>query len=295
MKRLAVAVLLVSVLGMVGFGFEGSIVFQGGHGAKALGMGGAFCALANDGTAALWNPAGIAMMDTNIWLGGATANLFGMVGYQYIAAGYKFGDYAVGLGWGNAAAGAQYSANLYLGTVGVKIGDFGTIGANLKYYTETIAGTTASGFGFDIGLLVPVTPEIAIGIIAKDVGGTTIANQTVTSVYGAGMGLKLLDGGLVLAADVALDGSFNPLNLGAGIEFVVIENLAVRAGVAVPEINFSDYYFSVGAGFSIAGLTIDAAYVLKSEPGETLVLSATFSFDELFGTPTTTPEPGPTE
>lgn len=291
MKRLAVAVLLVGVLGAVGLGYEGSIVFQGGHGAKALAMGGAFCALANDGSLALWNPAGIALTGANIWLGGATSNLFGMVGYQYIAGGYKFGDYAVGLAWGNATAGTQYGANLYLGTVGAKIGDFGVLGANLKYYSETIAGTTASGFGFDLGLLVPLTPEISVGIVAKDVG-TTIANQTVTSVYGAGMGLKLLDGALVLGADVALDGAFQPLNLGAGIEFVLIENLAIRAGITVPQINFADYYFSVGAGFGIAGLTIDAAYVLKSAPGESLVLSATFSFDELFGT--TTPEPGPT-
>jgi len=294
MKRLAVAVLLVSVMASVGLGttYSGSIVFQGGHGARALGMGGAFCALANDGSLALWNPAGIALTGANIWLGGATSNLFGMVGYQYIAGGYKFGDYAVGLAWSNATAGAKYGANLYLGTVGVKIGDFGVVGANLKYYSETVDGSTASGFGFDLGLLFPLTPEIAVGVVAKDVGGTTIAGQTVTSVYGAGMGLKLLDGALVLGADVALDGAFQPLNLGAGIEFVLIENLAIRAGITVPEIKFTDYYFSVGAGFGIAGLTIDAAYVLKGQPGESLVLSATFSFDQLFGT--TTPEPGPT-
>ncbi|MDD3493366.1 MAG: hypothetical protein PHZ19_07735, partial [Candidatus Thermoplasmatota archaeon] len=157
--------------------------------------------------------------------------------------------------------------------------------------SETIAGTATSGFGFDVGLLMPITPEISVGIVAKDIG-TTIADQGVTSVYGAGMGMKLLDGALVIAADVALDGTFNPLNLGAGIEFVLIENLAVRAGITVPEFAFTDSYLSVGAGFAIAGLTIDAAYVLREEPGESLVLSATFNFDELFAP--TTPEPGPT-
>jgi hypothetical protein len=297
MKRLAVAVLLVSVLGMIGLGYEGSIVFQGAHGARALSMGGAFTALATDGTAALWNPAGLALMAQDIWLGGATSNLFGMVGYQFVAGGYKFGDYAVGLSWATASAGVRYTANMYMGTVGVRIGDFGTIGANVKYYSETIVGMddvarTASGFGFDLGFLMPLTPEISIGIVAKDVGGTTIANQTVTSVYGVGMGLRLLDGALLLAADMSLDGGFEPLNLGAGIEFVLIENLAVRAGITVPELVFTDYYFSVGAGFAIAGLTIDAAYVLKTEPGESLVLSATFAFGELFAP---TPEPGPAE
>lgn len=290
MKRLAVAVLLVGVLGMVGLGYQRSIVFQGAHGAKALSMGGAFCALANDGTAALWNPAGLALIPTDIWLGGATSNRFGMFGYQYVAGGYKFGDFAVGLAWGNATAGTQYGANLFLGTVGTKIGDFGVAGANLKYYTETLAGTAQSGFGFDLGVLLPLTPEISIGIVAKDLG-TTIAGQTVLSQYGAGLAVKLLDGALALAADVSLDGAFQPLNLGAGIEFILIENLAVRAGITVPEINFADYYFSVGAGFAIAGLTIDAAYVLNAKPGESLVLSATFAFGELFAP--TTPEPGP--
>ncbi len=291
MRKLAVAVLLVGVLGLIGLGYEGSIVFQGAHGAKGLAMGGAFCALADDGTAALWNPAGLALMGGSIWIGGATSQLFGMVPYQFIAGGYKFGDYAVGLAWSNATAGAQYAANLYLGTVGVKIGDFGVVGANVKYYSETVAGSAASGFGFDLGFLMPLTPEIAIGIVAKDVGGTTVGGQTVTGMYGAGMGLKLLDGALVLAADVSLDGAFQPLNLGAGIEIVLIENLAVRAGITVPEFAFTDYYFSVGAGFAIAGLTIDAAYVLMKEPGESLVLSATFAFGELFAP--TTPEPGP--
>jgi len=291
MKRLAIAVLLVGVLGLIGFGFEGSIVFQGAHGARGLAMGGAFTALANDGTAALWNPAGLALVGEEIWLGGATSNLFGMVGYQYIAGGYTFGDYAVGLSWANVTAGAHYVANMYMGTVGLRLGDFGVIGANLKYYSETIAERTATGFGFDLGFLMPLTPEIAIGIVAKDVGGTTVGDQRVPSMYGAGMGLRLLDGALLLAADVSLDAGFEPLNLGAGIEFVLIENLAVRAGITVPEFVFADYYFSVGAGFAIAGLTIDAAYVLMREPGESLVLSATFAFGELFAP--TPPEPGP--
>lgn len=297
MKRLAVAVLLVSVVGMIGLGFERSIVFQGAHGARALGMGGAFTALANDGTAALWNPAGIVLIEQDIWLGGAMSELFGMVGYQFVAGGYNFGDFAVGLAWANISLAREYApvqryaANMFLGTVGVGLGDFGAIGANLKYYTETLAGSPRGGFGFDIGFLMPITPEISIGIIAKDVGGTTIANQTVTSMYGAGLGLRLLEGALIVAADVALDAAFEPIELGAGVEFVLIENLAVRAGITVPELDFDKYYFSVGAGFAIAGLTIDAAYVLQDRPGESLVLSATFAFGELLAPPA--PEPGP--
>ncbi|MCR4392648.1 MAG: hypothetical protein NUV94_07840 [Candidatus Acetothermia bacterium] len=289
MKRALIAMMLVGVLATVALGYEGVIGFQGGHGAKALGMGGAFCALADDGTAALWNPAGIALMGEQAWLGGATSELFGMVGYQYIAGGFSFAGYAVGIGWADLTAGELYAANAYLGTVGVKVGDFGTVGVNLKYYSETVDDDTATGFGFDVGALLPLTPEIAIGIVAKDVGGTTLAGQTVTPLYAAGMALKLLDGALKLAADVELGGmDFAVRDLRTGLEFVLIENLAVRAGVVVPEMDFTGYYFAVGAGFSLAGLAIDAAYVLMPNPGESLVLSATFTFGELFAPPAPT-------
>lgn len=289
MKRLTIAILLAGALGFGGFAtYEGSIVFQAPHGAKALGMGGAFTALADDGTTALWNPAGLALMGEQLWIGGATSNLYGMVGYQYVAGGGSFAGYAVSLAWASATAGPMYTASAYMGTIGIKLGDFGLAGVNLKYYTETIKDATTSGFGFDLGFLVPLTPEITFGVAAKDVA-TTIAGQTVTPLYTLGMGLSLLEGALSLGADLSLSQAFQPKDLRAGLEFVVIENLAVRAGVVVPGLNFADYYFTVGAGFSMAGLTIDAAYVFLTEPGESLVLSATFTFGELFA-----PEPGPT-
>ena len=68
MKRIVLAALVVGALALVAFPYEGTIVFQGGHGAKALGMGGAFCALSDDATGALWNPAGLAFAEPWICL-----------------------------------------------------------------------------------------------------------------------------------------------------------------------------------------------------------------------------------
>ena len=288
MKRTVLAVLLVGALAVAAFPYEGTIVFQGGHGAKALGMGGAFCAIADDATGALWNPAGLAFAGP--WIGGATSNLFAAggfegVGYQFISGGFTFEGYAVGLGWANATAGALYNASLYLGTVGIAIADFGSVGVNVKYYTETIEGDSEAGFGFDIGVLFPLTDEIAIGVVAKDVGGTAMGEgQTIEPMYAAGVGLKMLEGAITLAADVDFAGmDFGLAGIKAGLEFVLIENLAVRAGIVSPTADFSEYYFTVGAGLSIGDFEIDAAYVLQAEPGESLVLSATFLLGELFG------------
>jgi hypothetical protein len=280
MKRISLVAMLLGALALGAFGYEGSIVFQGGLGAKALGMGGAFAALADDGTVALWNPAGILAFGENAWIGGTTTQLFGMVGYQYVGGGFSFAGYGIGLGWANASAGDFYSANAFMGTVGVKIGDFGWVGANLKYYMEKIT-QNHSGFGFDLGLIVPVLPELSIAVVVKDLGAS-IDSQTVTPVYVAGLAGKLLDGALVLGTDVELSSAFAVKNLRAGLGFQLIENLGIRAGLVVPELNFDKYYVTVGAGFSLGGLSVDAAYVLQSEPGESLVLSATFLFGELF-------------
>ena len=287
MKRTVLAALLVGAIAVAAFpqGYEGTIIFQGGHGAKALGMGGAFCALADDATGALWNPAGLTFVQP--WVGGATSNRFSVgdfegVGYQFVSGGFTYEGYAIGLGWANATAGQYYSASMYLGTVGIEIGGFGSVGVNVKYYSETIEDESASGFGFDVGLLFPITDQFTIGIVAKDVGGTTIwEDQTVTPMYTVGVGSKFLDGALTVACDVDLSGmSFAGAK--AGLEFVLIENLAVRAGVVFPDADFSSYYFTVGAGLGVGDLSIDAAYVLQPEPGESLVLSATFLLGNLF-------------
>ncbi|MGQ9700405.1 MAG: hypothetical protein ACUVQS_05025 [Candidatus Bipolaricaulaceae bacterium] len=280
MKRIGIAAILLGALVLGAFGYEGSLVFQGGLGAKALSMGGAFCALADDGTAALWNPAGILAFGENAWIGGATSQLFGLVPYQYVGGGFSFAGYGIGLGWANATAGDFYTANAFIGTVAVKLGDFGWIGANLKYLLEKIT-REYTGFGFDLGLIVPVTPELTLGVVAKDLG-TTLAGQTVSPLYAVGFAGKLLEGALLLATDVELTGAFAVKNLRVGLGFQLLENLGIRAGLVVPELDFEAYYVTVGAGFSLGGLAVDAAYVLSPEPGESLVLSATFLFGELF-------------
>jgi len=56
MKRLGV---LVTVALLILIFTQASIAASPGMGARAMGMGGAFTAVADDGTAAYWNPAGI--------------------------------------------------------------------------------------------------------------------------------------------------------------------------------------------------------------------------------------------
>ena len=90
----------------------------------------------------------------------------------------------------------------------------------------------------------------------------------------------------MLAADVDFDGS----SLGdthVGMEFQLIDELALRGGVVLTD-NFQSYYLTVGAGINVAGLYVDAAYLLDETLGNTLVLSAEFSLGGLLGGEATT-------
>ena len=288
MKRIALVAVILGLSALAVLGGEGTIVFQGGHGAKALGMGGAFTAIADDATGALWNPAGLAHIQ-GLWVGGATTSLFATegfegVGYQFASLGTTFQGYGVGLAWASATAGELYSANMFLGSIAASfpLGEELSldIGVNIKYYMETIAESTESAFGFDIGILMPIGDSFTIGAAALDIA-TKIGEDTITPVYRVGAVGNFLDGAVKISSDVEMvNMELSALRLGMSIK--LIEMLQLRAGAVVPGMDFDKTYFSLGAGLSIADLEIDAAYVLQDEPGESLILSASYNFKELF-------------
>jgi len=302
MKRMMVVSLaLIMVLSAlaVADGIGAFSAFKSGIGARALAMGGAFVAVADDATASLWNPAGLALLE-DTRLAGMSTDLYGMgITHQYVGAVTTFANLGIGLGWERASIGGQiindgvlgqaftWVEQAIIGSLATNVMDIAMVGANVKYYmADSGLGDSASGFGFDLGLMVGLGDMFVIGVNAMDLGGTPIdwsggATDVVSGLYKAGLAMKLADDKLVLAADVDFDG----LDLGdthVGVEFQLIDELALRGGVVLTD-NFQDYYFAVGAGINVAGLYVDAAYVLDEAVGNTLVLSAEFSLGGLLG------------
>ena len=303
MKRIAVISLaLIMVLSAVAFadGIGAFSAFKNGIGARALAMGGAFVAVADDATAAVWNPAGLAgLEDTR--LAGMSTDLYGLgITHQYVGAVTTFANLGIGLGWERAAIDGQlveaggtlggaftWTENAIVGSLATNVMDIAMAGANVKYYmADSGLGDTASGFGFDLGLLVSLGDMFVIGVNAMDLAGSTIdwaggTTDVVSGLYKVGMCLSLAEGQFILASDIDFDGT-DLGNTHVGMEFQVIDELALRAGVVLTD-NFSDYYFAVGAGINVAGLYVDAAYILEETLGNTLVLSAEFSLGGLLG------------
>jgi hypothetical protein len=303
MKRMMVVSLaLIMVLSAlaVADGIGAFSAFKSGIGARALAMGGAFVAVANDATASLWNPAGLALLD-DTRLAGMSTDLFGRgITHQYVGAVTTFANLGIGLSWermsatsnqisgeGDIGTAFTWVEQAIIGSLATNVMDIAMVGANVKYYMgDSGLGDSASGFGFDLGLLVSLGDMFVVGVNAMDLGGTPVdwttgQSDTVSGLYKAGLAMKLADDKLVLAADVDFDG----LDIGdthVGVEFQVIDELALRGGVVLTN-NFQDYYFAVGAGINVAGLYVDAAYLLQEDAGNTLVLSAEFSLGGLLG------------
>jgi len=303
MKRVIVLslalIMVISALALAD-GIGAFSAFKNGLGARALAMGGAFVAVADDSTAVKWNPAGLAQID-DTRIGGMSSDLFGAgVTHQFVGATTNFSGFGIGLSWergsvssqevdsqGGAGQAFTWNESVIIGSFAGNVMDMALVGANVKYYmADSGLGDSASGFGLDLGLLAKLGDMFTIGVNAADLGGSTITwstnnENTVSALYKAGMAMKLLDDSLVLAGDVDFDGA----NLGdahIGVEFKVIPELALRGGVVLTN-DFADANFTAGAGINVAGLYVDAAYILNEQLGNTLVLSAEFSLGSLLG------------
>lgn len=138
-------------------------------GARAIGMGGAFVALANDASAMYWNPSGIAQLSSSealfahsSWIADINFNYgavvfpiegFGAVGVHFTSMTMDDMEKTTELApngtgqffsVGSVAFGVSYARALT---------DWFSIGANLKYINEYISSSSATGIAFDIGTL----------------------------------------------------------------------------------------------------------------------------------------------
>ncbi|MBS3765401.1 hypothetical protein KGY71_02655 [Candidatus Bipolaricaulota bacterium] len=188
-------------------------ILRSGFGAKALGMGGAFVAVADDYSAAYWNPAGITR-SSSLYLGGTHYDKYGLgLNLDYLSAGLSVPSSAhqrenslipalplpflekislagtyVGFstnvrtsGPGGSEIPITYSERSYLGTAGFRFPAVGSIGFSLKNYSYSapnsgVGGLDASahGLGFDIGVLSEPLEGLNFGAVAFDIAGTDI-------------------------------------------------------------------------------------------------------------------------
>ncbi len=288
----------VSSLGQ-GEGVGAGAVFRDGVDARALAMGGAFVAIADSYSASYWNPAGAAKAD-GARIGLMNTNKFGQgINFNYVSGSLNLGGFAVGGAFiGSSISGIeQFDANgnhvgtvednemVFVGTAALDVAGIGYAGANVKAYNHTLAGGSAQGFGFDVGVLLALD-ALSVGVVAQDLGGTQIqwsntpSNPTdvVPAVFRAGGAFTINndDGDKLVTAAAQFDfgGAENVLRLGAELTLPGTP-ISVRAGAVKPD--SADFAFTAGAGLVLGNLSVDFAFLQNQVLGNSMVLSAEFA------------------
>lgn len=269
--------------------------FQFGVDARALGMGGAFVAVANSYSATYWNPAGLAQLSKTT-IGGMNTNKFGQgINFNYASAATNLGFLAVGGTFvgstisgietfdaqGNPGATVDDNEMLFGGSaaMGLPLGGLAVLaGASGKYYTHDLAGEHGTGFGFDAGLLLKVSDSLSVGAAASDLGGTKITWSTgavdlvsMNSRVGAALSLAQPIPWTVAAQYDVESGLIH-----VGAEFRPTEQIAIRVGAMKP--GEGDFSLTAGAGLMLGSISVDAAFVQNKLLGNSIVLSGSFGF-----------------
>lgn len=237
-----------------------------GVGPRAIGMGGAFTATADDIMAMYWNPGGLASIPGSEAAFNHT-QWFADVNLDYAA----FATNVTGLGTVGASVTVLSMDDMLVRTVDEPEGtgemfksadlaislcyarnltDEFSIGFNVKYIRESIWNESAAGIGLDIGTLyrVPVLNELRIAASISNFGSKMRLqgrDQLVITQAGAG-GQNLVN------TELQLDEYDLPLVFRFGLAADVIKSSSVRLTAAFDAIHPNDNTESVNSGVEFA-------------------------------------------
>jgi hypothetical protein len=236
-----------------------------GVGARAMGLSGAFVAVADDYSAAYWNPAGLGQLEVPV-LGGMYGSYFNdkdrnlFLSFEYpLSNGIHLAVSTNNLFYTDVSGSRE---DQYMGSVAIPL-DFVPgrrlfLGANFRFLLAELGGGNgeAEGCGVDLGILFKQPfqdkSEVSAGLALTDLSTSlhfdqTGVEQAIPSVLTAGLAYRF-DPATLLALDVPWTLS-NDLLLGG-------DNVRVRAGV---EHWFFDGKFGLRAGY-VSFLTIPGEF-----------------------------------
>jgi tetratricopeptide (TPR) repeat protein len=263
----------------------GRSVFAFGAGNRALGLGGAYAAIADDASALLWNPGGLGRIDRSE-LQVSQASYFGLgMDEQYASmvlphwrwgiASLAFRRFAVGgierRDDRNVLLDGELSNSETEFSIGYgrNVGDAWSVGAAVKIRRQSLAGYSGSGVGVDIGAiahpLVTLYPNmrsarrLSVGVALRNAvePGIRLVNDKVPDPLGVRFGAAYLipffQGRTLLAAvDLEKTAEMNT-RVHAGLELAVHQLVTVRVGN-------NDGMLTAGTGIRWKNVTVDYTF-----------------------------------
>ncbi len=315
--RFVVLLLLLSLpqFGAVTFsqqyppGVDAASQLRFGIGARALGMGSAFTAVAQGPEAVYWNPASLA--GSLLSVGGMYTEPFGggeELGYrvQFVGLAGSYEALGYGVGWFNShvsdipltgdGGSFDYDSSVFFLSLALEEEKEGlsiSVGGSLKVYREAMLEGRALGFGYDIGVLVDLG-GVRLSYCSQDVGVTRYRWEGtgqepvvfVPWIHRFGISAAFLEGMVLASIDLVWEpGELVSLSPRFGIEVSPVEWVSVRGGVRLDP--FADGYhtvFTLGLGVSPwEKFRLDYAFLINPLPASdistsTHVFSVEFEF-----------------
>lgn len=281
MKKHCLTLLLLFAVSAAGFASQDAgqeSPFSVGVGARALGMGGGFTALADDATAVFYNPAGLpglpyqqfSFMHMRLFEGTtinyaawALATLsFGGLGISYARIGtddlIRRSDFIETGSFTYAQSQIQFS-------YGKNLFSRVNVGASLKVVRQTIDSFADNGIGLDAGVLVPVYKQLHFSMVVRNAVQATLrlksTDEKLPISVISGVGLREMP----LTQHVLFNGAAEfeqwerrALKFHGGGEVVIGNTYALRAG-------YDRDNFTFGGGLKYRRVTLDYAYKLLSD------------------------------
>lgn len=270
-------------------GIPGSFV-DVGFGARPVGLGNAYTAVAKDEHSVYWNPAGLAHLNSYITSFTHT-NQLRLIEYNYAAIAAPLPMLNHGAGATIIASGddAMRELSVHLGYAY----SYGQVSAGLGFkYRNTTFGKNmftesdyivfepdeinqgrmnqitgdGSGFGLDIGLMYRPSDQISFGLMVRDAVSTlnwNSANQNPNTPargqYNEGMPTELIIGtAYKVRSNVLVSTDFRPSIysdtdhvVNIGAEAVFLEMLALRAGTEQRLNDVDDERYALGFGVNV--------------------------------------------
>ncbi len=235
-----------------------------GQGARALSMGGAFVAVADDPSAMYWNPAGIAdlsgnrvVFDHTQWIAdisynffGATINLgsIGTLGLNFTSSSIPEMNVTTIDNPGGTGETFGVTDGVFGVSYAMKLTDKFSIGFNPKFVYQRIAKYSASAIALDMGVKYQ-TPfkGITLGMSITNFGTKMQLGGASTPVLYDPDPLTSGNNGRI-PADIRTDQWTLPLNFKVGIAYDVFSVNGNRLLLAIDASHPSDNYESINVG-----------------------------------------------
>ncbi|HPH02082.1 MAG TPA: tetratricopeptide repeat protein [Spirochaetota bacterium] len=260
-------------------------VIEMGVGGRALALGGAYTALADDATAIVFNPAGLYAVDgdelTLSWnaMGGFFWNM-GFAGYAH-----RFGEIlTMGIGTKFLLSGAQeswdsisefnsFDENQYMLLLSASL-DLPLalkLGASFKFAWRDFSWNSSSGdqarsktfANADLGVILPVARELQFGLRIENVipsvdFGLGDAKEPVETRIVTGAALCLLDEKLVVSTDFDWYPGLGEVDFRLGLGYRVIAGWTLYTGLDSGRFDF-------GIGVDVSDFSFHSSILLEAE------------------------------